>query len=287
MINALEIKNLSKTYEQSNFHLDEINLTIPKGIIMGIVGKNGAGKSTIINSIFDITKKDCGEITFYGELLNEQSKNLKNNIGVVFDTLSYSEELNALKLERVLKDLYKNFDSALFNSYLEKFDLPKDKKFKTFSRGMTMKLSISVAISHGAKFLVLDEATAGLDPVTREEILDIFLEFASNEDNSILMSSHITSDLERVADYITFVDNGKIILTENKDNLIYNYGIARMKEIEFSKLLKEEYIAYRKRGLQIEVLLKDKYVLAKKYPETIIDNAKLDEILPLLTKGDK
>ncbi len=287
MNNALEIKNLSKSFDKSNFHLDNFNMTIPQGAIMGIVGKNGAGKSTVIKSIFDITIKDQGEIFFYGEKLETQGRHLKDDIGVVFDTLSFSEELNATKLEKVLADLYDKFDSSVFDHYLDKFKLSKKDKFKTYSRGMTMKLSIAVALSHDAKFLVLDEATAGLDPVVREEILDIFLDFVSHEENSILMSSHITSDFERVADYITFIDEGKIILSETKDNLIYNYGIARMKMADFEKLKTTEYISFRKRGLQVEALIPDKESMKKSHPEMVIDNAKIDEILPLITKGDK
>ncbi|MFI3230971.1 MAG: ABC transporter ATP-binding protein [bacterium] len=283
-MNALEVRNLSKGYKNSSFKLDNVSLVVPKGNIVGLVGKNGVGKSTIINSIFDIIKKDSGDIIFYGELLSNDNKHLKNQIGVVFDTLAYSGEIKIKKLEKVLVDLYKDFDVNLFNSYIKRFDLPVDKKLKTFSRGMTMQLSIAVAISHGAKLLILDEATAGLDPVKREEILDIFLEFIENEENSILMSSHITSDLEKVADYITFIDNGKIIFSDTKDNIIYNYGIARLKEAQFQQLKSSEYISARKRGLQTEVLVSDKALFSKEYPSFIIDNATLDEILPIVTK---
>ena len=281
---ALEIKGLTKHYKDSNFKLNEINLVVPKGSIVGLVGKNGAGKSSIINSVFDIVNKDSGEILFYGQQLTDKNKKLKNEIGVVFDTLSYSGEMTVKKLEKVLKDLYEAFDSAMFHQYIECFELPKDKKFKTFSRGMTMKLSIAVAISHGAKLLILDEATAGLDPVMREGILDIFLEFVSDETRAVMLSSHISSDLEKVADYIAVIDEGKVILTEEKDNLLYKYAIAKMKEKDFEKLSKEEYIAYRKRGLQIEVLVADKTVFSRSYPQVVIDQATIDEILPLITK---
>ncbi len=283
-MNALEIKDLSKSYKNSDFRLDNVNLNIPAGNIVGLVGKNGAGKSTIINSIFDIVNRDSGEILFYNQILSEENKHLKNEIGVVFDTLSYSGEMTVAKLEKVLNDLYENFDLKIFNSYIERFNLPKKSKFKTFSRGMGMKLSIAVAISHRAKLLILDEATAGLDPVMREEILDIFLEFVEKDENSILISSHISSDLEKVADYIIFIDDGKILLTENKDNLIYKYGIARMKEKDFENVVQAEYIGFRKRGLQIEVLVKDKAMFAREHPNIIVDNAKIDEILQIITK---
>lgn len=284
MNNALQIENLCKSYKNTDFKLDNVNLNVPKGSIVGIVGKNGVGKSTIINSIFDIINKDSGEIYFYGEKL--ENKHIKNKIGVVFDVLSYSAEININKLQKVLADLYEEFDIDLFIKYIEKFKLPKNKKLKTFSRGMTMQLSIAVALSHKAKFLILDEATAGLDPVIREEVLDMFLEFVENEENSILISSHISSDLEKIADYINFIDKGKIVLSETKDNLIYNYGIARIKEVDFKLLSKDEYIAYRKRGLQHEVLVSDKNMFSREYPSFIVDNAKIDEILPIITKED-
>ena len=285
MTHAIEIKNLRKQYKDSGFCLDNINISVPKSSIMGIVGKNGAGKSTAISCIFDIVKKDDGQILLYGNDLDASPGSLKNDISVVFDTLSYPEDLNAIKLERVLRDLYRDFNTDIFMHYINKFNLPKDKKFKEFSRGMTMKLAIAVALSHNAKFLVLDEATAGLDPVAREEVLDLFLDFASTDDNAILISSHITSDLERIADFITFIDDGKIILVESKDNLIYKYGIAKMTQADFSKLGSCEYIACRNRGLHIEVLVNNKDDFARSHPDLTLDSAKLDEILPLITKG--
>lgn len=281
-MNALEIKNLCKNYKNSEFALKNVNLNVPKGSIVGLVGRNGVGKSTTINCIFDIVQKDSGEVLFYGE--NLEKKELKNQIGVVFDTLAYSNEITIKKLIKVLNDLYSDFDIPLFDSYIKKFKLPTDKKLKTFSRGMTMQVSIAVALSHKTKLLILDEATAGLDPSTREEILDIFLDFIQDEENAILMSSHITSDLEKVADYITFIDEGEIILTENKDSLIYNYGIAKLRESEFAKLEREEYISHRKRRLQIEVLVKDKVKFAKNHPSFVVDNATLEELATLLTK---
>lgn len=285
-MNALEIKNLFKSYKNSDFKLDNVNLKVPMGNIVGIVGENGVGKSTIINTIFDIISKDSGDILFYGEVLSEQNKHLKNQIGVVFDVLSYSPEITIRKLEKVLIYIYDDFDSILFNNYIQKFGLPNNKKLKTFSRGMTMKLAIAVAISHSAKLLILDEATAGLDPVAREEVLDIFLDFIQNEQNSILMSSHITTDLEKVADYIVFIDKGKIILSESKDNLIYNYGIARLKQDDFNLLVNKEYIAYRKRGYQYDVLIQDKNLFSREYPACIVDNATLEEILNIIIKQD-
>lgn len=284
---ALKVENLCKFYKNTDFKLDNVTFNIPKGSIMGFVGKNGAGKSTTINSILNIINKDSGEVKFFGCDMTDDSTSIREDIGVVFDTVNFYDELTAKKLEKVLSDIYSNWDKNLFFSYLEKFKIPSDKKIKNFSRGMTMKLSISVALSHIARLLILDEATAGLDPVVREEILDTFLDFVEDENNAILISSHISSDLEKIADYIAVIDDGKIILAESKDTLIYEYGIARMKQNDFDKLQESEFISYRQRGLHIEALISDKSSFSKKYPNIIIDEASIDEILPLITKGEE
>lgn len=283
---ALQINNLCKSYKNTDFKLQNISFNIPKGSIVGFVGKNGAGKSTTINAILNIIHKDSGEVTFFGEAMTDVTKSIRNDIGVVFDAIHFSGELTPQKLEKVLNDIYENWDSVLFFTYLERFHIPINKKIKTFSRGMTMKLSISVALSHKARLLILDEATAGLDPVVREEMLDVFLEFVEDENNSILISSHISSDLEKISDYVTFIDSGKIILTEKKDTLIYEYGIARMKQSDFDKLDKSKYLSLRKRGLQFEVLVENKSQFLREYPNVIVDNATIDEILPLLMKEE-
>ncbi len=281
---ALQIENLCKSYKNSSFALKSVSIDVPSGAIVGFVGKNGAGKSTTINTMLNMVRKNSGTVKFFGEEMTDDDKFLREDIGVVFDSLNFSNVLTVKKLEKVLSDIYANWDKQLFYSYLERFKLPTDKKIKTFSRGMSMKLSICVALSHRAKLLVLDEATAGLDPVVREEILDVFLEFVEDESNSILISSHISSDLEKIADYITFIDNGEIILSESKDELIYSYGIARMKQEDFDKLDSSQYLAFRKRGLQIEVLVQDKKSFTKNFPDVLVDNSSIDEILPLITQ---
>ncbi len=286
METALQIRNLCKSYKNADFKLDNVSFQIPKGSIMGFVGKNGAGKSTTIHAMLNIIHKDSGEVTFFGETMTDGNRAIRNDIGVVFDTLHFSGELTPKKLEKVCRDVYENWQGEQFFSYLERFKIPTNKKIKTLSRGMTMKLSVSVALSHKARLLILDEATAGLDPVAREELLDLLLEFVEDEGHSILMSSHMSSDLEKVADYITFIDQGKIILTEEKDTLLYQYGIARMKQSDFEKLDASEYLAMRKRGLQIEVLVQNKGQFAREYPGVVVDNATIDEILPLLTQED-
>ncbi|MBQ6888722.1 MAG: ABC transporter ATP-binding protein [Lachnospiraceae bacterium] len=283
----LEVQNLCKTYPDKNFMLNNISFGVNKGTIVGLVGKNGAGKSTTINTILNIINKDRGVIKLFGKEISDAEIDVRNDIAVVFDNINFNEELTPKKLEKVLSEVYKNWDKEAFYQLLSRFDIPYDKKIKTFSRGMTMKLSIGVALSHKARLLILDEATAGLDPVVREEILDIFLEFIEDENNAILLSSHISSDLEKVADYIVFIDNGTIILNETKDRLLYEYGIVRMKQKDFESLDKAEYIAFRKRGLQFEALVSNKKQFAKKYPDVVVDNTTIDEMLALLTKGEK
>ncbi len=281
---VLQVNNLCKSYKNADFKLQNISFNIPKGSIMGFVGKNGAGKSTTINAILNVLHKDSGTVRLFGQKMSDKTTNIRDDIGVVFDSSNFSGELTPEKLEKVLADIYANWDKSIFFSFLERFGLPKNKKIKIFSRGMAMKLSISVALSHKAKLLILDEATAGLDPVVREEILDVFLEFVEDENHSVLISSHISSDLEKVADYITFINNGEIILEEKKDILIYEYGIARMKQSDFDQLDKSEYMACRKRGLQLEVLVSNKNTFSRNYPNIIVDHATIDEILPLIAK---
>lgn len=283
----LEVQDLCKTYPDTKFRLNNISFGVKKGTIVGLVGKNGAGKSTTINTILNIINKDNGVIKLFGKETGNHEVDARNHIAVVFDKINFYKELTPIKLEKVLGDVYANWDKEMFYCFLDRFDIPKDKKIKTLSRGMAMKLSISAALSHKAKFLILDEATAGLDPVVREEILDLFLEFIEDEENAVLLSSHISSDLEKIADYIIFIDNGMIILNEAKDKLLYEYGIVRIKQKDFEQLNPSEYISFRKRGLQIEALVSNKKRFSKMYPDAVVDNTTIDEILALLTKGEK
>ena len=217
MENNLEVKNLRKKY--NGFELKDINLELPKGMIMGLIGENGAGKTTTIKSILNLIKIDKGEIKIFGLNIKENEKKIKEDIGVVLDDGFFSEYLNPADINKIMRKMYKNWDEKLYFKYLEDFKLPKNKISKEFSSGMKMKLKIAVALSHHPKLLILDEPTSGLDPVARSEILDIFQDFIQNEDNSIFVSSHITSDLEHIADYITFINEGKIVLSKTRDEL--------------------------------------------------------------------
>ncbi len=277
---AIEVNNLTKKYD--GFTLDNVSFKVPKGSIMGFIGQNGAGKSTTINAILNIVKRDEGEIKLFGldNLKNETE--VKENLAAVFDELPFNEDLNAKILSKVMSDIYKNWDEKVFFNYLDIFSLPSKKAFKKFSKGMKMKLQIAVALSHHAKLLIMDEATTGLDPVVRNEILDIFMEYLQDENNTIFMSTHITSDLEKIADMVTFIDKGKIILSGYKDEILDNYGIIKCGKAEFESVDSADYIGIRHTDYGVEMLVADRRKAAEKYTDMVVDKTTLDEIMVFL-----
>ncbi len=230
-MNALEIKNLTKNYK--GFKLDNISLTLPSGCIMGVIGENGAGKSTTIRSVLGMIKPDSGEINIMGKKLDAD---LKNDIGVVLDEVGLPNSVNVIDVNKIMKKFFKNWDEKQFFKYIDSFSLPKDKKFADFSKGMKMKLGIAVALSHNAKLLILDEPTSGLDPLVRDEIIDILNDFTRDDDHSILISSHIVSDLEKICDYIAFIHNGRLMLCEEKDVLLEKYRFINVTEQQLPEL---------------------------------------------------
>lgn len=285
MKNNLEVKNLRKKY--NGFELKDINLELPKGMIMGLIGENGAGKTTTIKSILNLIKIDKGEIKIFGLNIKENEKKIKEDIGVVLDDGFFSEYLNPADINKIMRKMYKNWDEKLYFKYLEDFKLPKNKISKEFSSGMKMKLKIAVALSHHSKLLILDEPTSGLDPVARSEILDIFQDFIQNEDNSIFVSSHITSDLEHIADYITFINEGKIVLSKTRDELLEMYGIVKCSKSEFEKINKNDYVKFKVNRYEYDVLVEDKSKFKRKYDFKIIDKPTLDDIMLIYIKGEK
>ena len=274
---AIEVNNLTKKYD--GFTLDNVSFKVPKGSIMGFIGQNGAGKSTTINAILNIVKRDEGEIKLFGldNLKNETE--VKENLAAVFDELPFNEDLNAKILSKVMSDIYKNWDEKVFFNYLDIFSLPSKKAFKKFSKGMKMKLQIAVALSHHAKLLIMDEATTGLDPVVRNDILDIFMEYLQDENNTIFMSTHITSDLEKIADMVTFIDKGKIILSGYKDEILDNYGVIKCGKAEFENIDKTDYIGMRHTDYGVEMLVSDRHKIKEKYTDIVVDKTTLDEIM--------
>lgn len=285
MESILSVKDLTKQYP--GFKLDHISFDVPKGCIMGLIGENGAGKSTTLNAILDLISKDEGTIQFWGKEMSPKECPLKEDIGVVFDDLSFYETLTPAKIEKILAAAYKQWDTNEYHRLMERFRLPLNKEIKTFSKGMKMKLNISAALSHRPKLLILDEATSGLDPVMRDDILDVFLDFVQDEEHSILMSSHISTDLEKIADYITFIHQGQLMFTLPKDELIYNYGIIRCGAAVFDSIDKEDVLAWRKCDYQWEVLVADREKARRRYKDGIVDNATIDDILLLYIKGEQ
>ena len=284
MTNLLEVRQLTRAYD--NFTLDHVSFDLPGGTIMGLVGENGAGKSTTIRAILGLIRRDDGEVRFCGEPLTTDSKALKEDIGVVFDTIPFYNQLTVEKAGKICQKAYANWDEAYFRSLLERFSLNPKQKIKDLSRGMSMKLSLVLAFAHRPKLLLLDEPTSGLDPVVRDDLLDLFLEFVQDEEHAILLSSHITTDLEKVADYITFLHGGKRLLSAPKDTLVYQYGILRCGEALFSALEQSDILAWRKKAYAYDVLVSDRSEMQRRYPDAVVDAATLDEILLLYVKGE-
>ena len=279
----MTVSGLTKKYKE--FTLSDISFEVPQGTIVGLIGENGAGKSTTLNAILGLIHKDGGEISIVGNSIEELQPGVKENIGVVFDGTNFSEELTPKRLNKVLNGIYASWDEEYFFSLLKKLSLPTQKKIKSFSKGMKAKLSIAVAFAHHPKLLLLDEATSGLDPIVRDDILDMFLDFVQDEENSILVSSHITSDLEKVADYIVFIHEGRLVFSKPKDELLESYGIVKCGAAQFDALDKQDIITYRKQDYEWQVLVANRHSAAKKYPKAMVIPATIDEIMLLYVRG--
>lgn len=275
--NAIEISGVTKRYE--GFTLDNISFDVPKGSIMGFIGQNGAGKTTTIRSLLNITNIDEGEIRLLGLGHIKNEFEIKNRIAVVFDELPFHDVFNAADMARIFEGLYPEWDNTVYSAYLDRFKLPLKKKIGQYSKGMKMKLQIACALSHNAELLVMDEATTGLDPVVRDEILHIFMEYLQNGERSILMSSHITGDLEKIADSVTFIDKGKILLTGYKDVILETHGILKCGNNEIENIDRADIVSVRANKFGAEVMLSDLEGARRKYSGAVIDPASLDNIM--------
>lgn len=282
---ALKITGLCKSY--GDFSLKDINLAVPEGTVVGLVGENGAGKTTTIKASLDLIKKDSGKISFFGKEMSDDPLGIRSDIGVVFDSLHFSYGLNIEKIEKICSAVYDNWDKKVFEEYIEKFSLPEKKIIKEFSTGMKMKLNLAIGLSHNAKLLIMDEPTSGLDPVVRDDILEIFLEFMQEEKHSILLSSHITSDLEKIADYIAFIHDGRVIFCMPKNTLLYEYGIIRCSRDDFERVSPEDKRVWRIEDYQCSILVDDRKRAAERYPNMVIDSPSIDEIMLLYVKGER
>lgn len=285
MENILEVKNLNKSF--GDFKLKNININLPKGMIVGLIGENVAGKTTTIKSILNLIKIDSGIINIFGMDIKLNEKKIKEEIGVVLDNNFFSEFLNPKDINKIMKNIYKNWDEKMYFKYLKDFKLPENKISKEFSSGMKMKLKIAVALSHHPKLLILDEPTSGLDPVARNDILDIFQDFIENGENSIFVSSHITSDLEHIADYIIFINNGEIVFSKTRDELLEKYGIIKCSKTDFEKIDKNDYLKYKMNKYEYDVLVENKDKFKTKYEFKVIDKPTLEDIMLIYIKGEK
>jgi ABC-2 type transport system ATP-binding protein len=284
MQNLLEIKNLRKQYP--SFALQDVSFNVPSGSIVGFVGENGAGKTTTIKLILNEIARDSGTVKIFGMDNIRDERKIKEQIGVVFDESYFYGEFQAGDIASILKRVFPTWNDDLYRRYLQEFKLPSDKAVKEFSKGMKMKLGIASALAHRPRLLILDEATSGLDPIVRSEILDIFLDFIQDETHSILFSSHITSDIEKVADYVTFIHNGQIVFERSKDELLRNFGILKCSSADFGKVQKSSLVRWRKAEMGYEALVSDKEKAKRLYPQFIVDNATIDEIMFLYVKGE-
>lgn len=280
--NALDVKGLTKRYGQ--FALEDVSFSVPRGTVVGLVGENGAGKSTTLNAALGLIHADAGSVELLGGQVQDGA--LREQIGVVFDANAFPNALSPDRLNRIFRRIYRTWDEERYRSLLRAMELPADRKIGKLSKGMKMKLAIAVALSHGAKLLILDEATSGLDPIAREEILDMLLDFVQAEDHAVLISSHITSDLEKIADFIVFLHAGRVIFEKPKDELRYRYGIVRCGAAQFAAIDKADRIAWRRQDYEWEVLVADREAAQRKYPKSVVDPATIDEIMLLHIKGE-
>lgn len=286
MKNAIEVKRLIKKYK-NGYQLGEVDIEIPEGTIVGLIGENGAGKTTFIKSLLGIIMPDSGSIKIFDKEYKKNENIIKEDIGVVLDNMFFPEVLNANDINYTMSGIFKNWDSKLFYQYLDEFKLEKNKPLKMLSKGMRKKLEIATAMSHHPKLLILDEPTSGLDPVVRSEILDLFLKFIQDEEHTILLSTHITTDLEHIADKIIFLDKGKKVLDEPRDSIMDDYAMLKCDIDYFEKIEKADIIRYRKNKYNYEILVKQKEKMKNKYKECVLDNITLENLMLLIIKGEK
>lgn len=284
MENAIEIRNLSKEYR--DFSLKNLSLNVPRGTVLGLIGENGAGKSTLIQSMLGLIKAEYEKIELLGKQLRNQEKEIKEDIAVIFDVSHYNPEYTPAFIGKMLKRVYRNWDMEKYKAYLSRFGLPADKKLKKFSKGMKMKLEFAIAFSHKPRLLILDEATSGLDPVFRDEILELIREFTEEEDHTVVMSSHITSDLDKVADYIAFLHEGKLQFVKSYDELQNDYGVLHCGKDFFESLREEDIVSFKKEPYEYKVLVRNRNGILSVFPDLEMEKASVEDIMLMYVKGE-
>lgn len=285
MKNNIEIRHMTKSYK--DFQLSSIDLTVPKGSIVGLIGENGAGKTTLIKGMLGLIHPEEGEVFIFGKDARTCMKEIKADIGVVLDDSFFMELLKVRSIDTIMRDVYEQWDSSLFYDYLGRFGIDPGKKIKELSKGMRKKLEILTALSHHPKLLILDEPTSGLDPVVRNEILDIFQDFILDEECSILLSTHITSDLEHIADYLAFIDSGKLLFFKTRDEILDSYGILKCDQKQFNSLEASDVVRYRKNRYHYEVLVEDRHKIRRLYQNAVLDKITIEDLMLLFIKGEK
>lgn len=283
MNKAVEIKGLSKRY--NDFSLNNISLSIESGTIVGLIGENGAGKSTLIQSILGIISSEYETLNFFGKDFKNHEQDIKEDLAVIFDTTHYNLEFTPKFIGLILSKTYKKWDMNIYYQYLEQFHLPINKKLKTFSRGMKMKLEFAIAFSHHAKLLILDEATSGLDPIVRDDILDILRKFTEQEDHTVFMSSHITSDLDKISDYIAYIHKGNLMFMKSYEEIHDEYGIIHGGEDILSALNEDDIIAYIKDTYSYSILVKNRETIQKVFHDLEIERPTVEDIMIFYAKG--
>lgn len=275
--NAIEVHNLDKSYK--DFSLADVSFNVPAGCITGFIGQNGAGKSTTIKAILNMISTNGGSIRVFGADNISEELHIKENIGVVFDDIGFHAKLKPKHINVIMKNIYKEWDSEIFFGYLDRLNLPRNKKVGELSRGMKMKLQIATALSHNAKLLIMDEPTGGLDPIVRNEILDIFMEFIQDSSHTVFLSSHIITDIERIADYVVFINKGRILLSEEKDRIAERHGIIRCTDKQLEEIDRADIISMRKSSFGVELLVGDYEKCRAKYSNMLCEKTSLEEIM--------
>lgn len=284
MENILEVSDLSKSYR--DFSLKNINFNLERGYIMGFIGPNGAGKSTTIRLIMNLIKRDSGNIKIFGLDNIKDEKKVKQKIGFVYDENYFYEDLNLIEMKDIIAPFYKYWDEKTFRKYFSDFDLPKKRKIKELSKGMKMKYSLALALSHGAELIIMDEPTSGLDPVFRSEMLEILCSVLQDENKSIFFSTHITSDLEKIADYITFINKGEIVFSEQKDDILENYAIVKGKKGILDVDTRKEFVSIKENAFGFEALTNNTGDIKKLFgSDVLIEKASLEDIMVYTVRG--
>ncbi len=279
----LEVKNLRKSFK--DFSLKDISFSLERGFIMGFIGPNGAGKSTTIKLIMNLLKRDAGEIKVFGLDNTKDEMKVKNKIGFVYDENYFYEELTVGEMKRVIAPFYKEWDDGAFKKYIRDFSLSTEKKIKDLSKGMKMKFSLAVALSHDAQLLIMDEPTSGLDPIVRSELLEILSYIIQDEKRGVFFSTHITSDLDKIADYVTLLNNGELIFSKQKDEILENYGIVKGSKELLDRDTLKNFIGVKENQFGFEGLVKDRNQVKRLFKEkVVIDKPSLEDIMLYYTR---